>query len=57
MRYVSADIADKGVKSRQKKRIAKPPKPIKMGAPEYNDKIIIEIKIHIKKIDSWIGST
>ena len=49
-------MAESGVQSRQKKRIAKPPSPIKIGAPLISEKKMKKITIHIKNIDSCKGS-
>ena len=46
--YASAEIADKGVQSRQNKKTANPPNPIKIGAPLKSDNVKIKITIHIK---------
>ena len=56
IRYVSAEMAESGVQSRQKKRIAKPPSHIKIGATLTSEKKMQKITIHIKNIDSCKGS-
>ena len=49
IRYISAGIADIGIKSPQKKRIATPPNPTKIGAPYKTEIHKIPRPIHFNQ--------
>ena len=49
IRYISAGIAEVGIKSLQKKRTAAPPNPTKIGAPYRTETLKIPRPIHINQ--------